>query len=70
MMAMVSPAREAMGESISTLEFASRAKHIRNKPVVKDELDHKALLLKCAVGGCPRRAACADARDASLTTAG
>jgi len=33
-MAMISPAIEAFGESLSTLKFANRAKTIKNSPIV------------------------------------
>ncbi|KAG7400147.1 hypothetical protein PHYBOEH_006855 [Phytophthora boehmeriae] len=46
MMAMVSPALEAMTESLSTLKFANRAKHIKNEAKVNEDLDQKSLLRK------------------------
>eukprot|EP01039_Chlorochromonas_danica_P003770 gene3770-4120_t len=46
MMAMVSPAYEAMLETISTLKFANRAKNIRNEAKVNEDLDQKSLLRK------------------------
>ena len=46
MMAMVSPAHESFGESLSTLKFANRAKRIKNKPKINEDLDHKAMLHK------------------------
>ncbi|ETK74825.1 hypothetical protein L917_18175 [Phytophthora nicotianae] len=46
MMAMVSPALEAMTESLSTLKFANRAKHIKNEARVNEDLDQKSLLRK------------------------
>ncbi|KAL7999410.1 putative kinesin-like protein [Plasmopara halstedii] len=46
MMAMVSPALEAMTESLSTLKFAHRAKHIKNEARVNEDLDQKSLLRK------------------------
>ena len=46
MMAMISPALEAMVESISTLNFANRAKKIRNEARVNEDLDQKSLLRK------------------------
>lgn len=33
-MAMISPAIDAFGESLSTLKFANRAKNIKNTPIV------------------------------------
>lgn len=45
-MAMISPALEAMGESLSTLKFAHRAKSIRNEARVNEDLDQKSLLRK------------------------
>jgi len=46
MMAMISPALEAMVESLSTLKFANRAKNIKNEPKVNEDLDQKSLLRK------------------------
>ncbi|KAL3674352.1 hypothetical protein V7S43_000308 [Phytophthora oleae] len=46
MMAMISPALEAMTESLSTLKFANRAKHIKNEARVNEDLDQKSLLRK------------------------
>jgi len=46
MMAMVSPAFEAMQETISTLKFANRAKNIKNEAKVNEDLDQKSLLRK------------------------
>ena len=46
MMCMVSPALDAFAESVSTLKFASRAKCIRNRAEVNEDLDHKTLLRK------------------------
>eukprot|EP01038_Epipyxis_sp_PR26KG_P009987 gene9987-13438_t len=46
MMAMISPAFEAMQETISTLKFANRAKNIRNEAKVNEDLDQKSLLRK------------------------
>jgi uncharacterized protein (DUF342 family) len=46
MMAMISPALEAMLETISTLKFANRAKNIRNEAKVNEDLDQKSLLRK------------------------
>jgi kinesin family protein 3/17 len=36
---MISPAHEAFGESLSTLKFANRAKRIKNKPKINQDLD-------------------------------
>nr|CCA15231.1 kinesinlike protein putative [Albugo laibachii Nc14] len=46
MMAMISPAQEAMIESLSTLKFANRAKNIKNEARVNEDLDQKSLLRK------------------------
>jgi kinesin family protein 3/17 len=46
MMAMISPALEAMVETVSTLKFANRAKNIRNEARVNEDLDQKSLLRK------------------------
>ena len=44
MMAMISPSHESFNESLSTLHFARRAKNIKNKPKINEDLDHKALI--------------------------
>ena len=46
MMAMISPALEAFAESLSTVKFANRAKHIKNTARVNEDLDQKSLLRK------------------------
>jgi hypothetical protein len=46
MMAMISPALEAYSESLSTLQFAHRAKSIKNEAHINEDLDHKMLLRK------------------------
>jgi kinesin family protein 3/17 len=46
MMAMISPAFEAIAETVSTLKFANRAKNIRNEPRINEDLDQKSLLRK------------------------
>ena len=46
MMAMCSPALEAMAETLSTLKFANRAKNIKNEAKVNEDLDQKSLLRK------------------------
>ena len=46
MMAMISPALEAMPESLSTLKFANRAKNIKNQARVNEDLDQRGLLRK------------------------
>jgi hypothetical protein len=46
MMAMISPAIEAMVESLSTLKFANRAKNIKNEARINEDLDQKSLLRK------------------------
>ena len=46
MMAMVSPADEAFGESLSTLKFATRAKKIKNEARINEDVDQRALLRK------------------------
>lgn len=46
MMAMISPALEAMMESLSTLKFANRAKNIKNEARINQDLDQKSLLRK------------------------
>lgn len=44
MFAMVSPAVDSFGESLSTLKFANRAKHIKNNARINEDLDQKSLL--------------------------
>ena len=44
MMAMISPAQDSFNESLSTLHFARRAKNIKNKPKINEDLDQKALI--------------------------
>ena len=46
MMAMISPAHEALAESLSTLKFANRAKNIKNEAKINEDLDQKSLLRK------------------------
>lgn len=46
MMCMISPSNDAFAESISTLKFANRAKNIRNRAEVNEDLDHRTLLRK------------------------
>lgn len=46
MIANVSPATSNYGETLSTLRFAQRAKHIRNKAVVNENTTGDAALLK------------------------
>lgn len=43
---MISPAHEAFGESLSTLKFANRAKRIKNKPKINQDLDQRAMINK------------------------
>ena len=49
MMAMISPAAEGFGESISTLKFATRAKKIKNEARINEDVDQRALLRKYEV---------------------
>jgi kinesin family protein 3/17 len=49
MMAMISPAGEGFGESISTLKFATRAKKIKNEARINEDVDQRALLRKYEV---------------------
>ena len=39
MLAMISPAGEGFGESISTLKFATRAKKIKNEARINEDVD-------------------------------
>lgn len=49
MMAMVSPASDAFGESLSTLKFATRAKKIKNEARINEDVDQRALLRRYEV---------------------
>ena len=44
MFAMVSPSLECFGESLSTLKFAHRAKHIKNNARINEDFDQTSLL--------------------------
>ena len=46
MMAMISPANDAHGESLSTLKFATRAKKIKNEARINEDIDQRTLLRK------------------------
>ena len=46
MMAMVSPALEAILESVSTLKFANHAKNIKNEARINEDMDQRSLLRK------------------------
>lgn len=46
MIAMISPAYDGFQESLSTLKFATRAKKIKNKAKINEDLDQKTLLRK------------------------
>lgn len=46
MLATVSPSRDAVSETLSTLKFATRAKSVTNAPRVNEDLDQKSLLRK------------------------
>lgn len=39
MIALISPANDAFGESLSTVKFANRAKYIRNAPTINEDVD-------------------------------
>lgn len=49
MIAMISPALDAIQESISTLKFANRAKKIMNRARVNEDCDNQALVRKYEV---------------------
>jgi hypothetical protein len=49
MMAMISPAFSSIAESLSSLKFANRAKHIKNEAKINEDLDQRALLRKYEV---------------------
>ena len=44
MIATISPAQCSFNESLSTLNFAKRAKNIKNRPVINEDIDHNALI--------------------------
>lgn len=46
MMGMISPAFENFNESLSTLKFANRAKRIKNRPTINEDVDSKAMLTR------------------------
>ena len=44
MIATISPAYSSFNESLSTLNFAKRAKNIKNRPVINEDIDHNGLI--------------------------
>lgn len=44
MIATISPAQCSFNESLSTLNFAKRAKNIKNRPIINEDIDHNALI--------------------------
>ena len=44
MIATISPAQCSFNESLSTLNFAKRAKNIKNRPVINEDIDHNGLI--------------------------
>ena len=44
MIATISPAHCSFNESLSTLNFARRAKNIKNRPVINEDIDHNGLI--------------------------
>ena len=44
MIAMISPAQCSFNESLSTLNFAKRAKTLKNKATINEDIDHNALI--------------------------
>ena len=44
MIATISPAQCSFNESLSTLNFARRAKNIKNRPVINEDIDHNGLI--------------------------
>jgi kinesin family protein 3/17 len=49
MMAMISPAVDSFQETLSSVKFANRAKNIKNRAVINEDVDQKALLRKYEV---------------------
>jgi kinesin family protein 3/17 len=46
MIAMISPSQSAFSESLSTLYFAQRAKKIKNRPIINEDVNNRALIRK------------------------
>ena len=44
MITMISPCQDYINETLSSLSFARRAKKIKNKPKINEEINHKALI--------------------------
>lgn len=44
MIATISPAQCSFNESLSTLNFAKRAKNIKNRPIINEDIDHNGLI--------------------------
>lgn len=44
MIAMISPAHESFSESLSSLHFAQRAKKIKNRPIINEDVNNRALI--------------------------
>ena len=44
MLTMISPCQDFISETLSSLSFARRAKKIKNKPKINEEINHKALI--------------------------
>ena len=44
MITMISPCQDFINETLSSLSFARRAKKIKNKPKINEEINHKALI--------------------------
>ena len=46
MIAMISPSQDSFSESLSTLYFAQRAKKIKNRPIINEDVNNRALIRK------------------------
>ena len=46
MIATISPSEDAFSESLSTLYFAQRAKKIKNRPIINEDVNNRALIRK------------------------
>ena len=46
MIAMISPSQDAFSESLSTLYFAQREKKIKNRPIINEDVNNRALIRK------------------------
>ena len=50
MLSMINYVHEIFSESLSTLHFAQRAKKIKNRPVINEDLNNRALIRQYELG--------------------